>query len=316
MKKAMSVCLLFVLLFSLFLPVSAAAADTHKAGMVVTAEGPLNVRNQPSTSGRVLTMLPRNSYVTLVSQEGSWWKVAYRKGYYGYCHADYIRVISATTAHVNAPSGLNVRTGAGTSYRRLAILPKGEQVLVLSTSGGWSKVLYHGNQTGYVSAQYLTGQSSTSKITLNVPDFKQTDPRWAQTPIGNSTMAKIGCATTAIAMMESCRTGSTIYPDAMAKKLKYTSSGSVYWPADYVSVADKNGYLQAIYQQLKQGKPVLLGAKNTSGKQHWVVVYGFAGGSVSDTSQFLIRDPGATSRTTLKHLLNQYPNFYKFFYHK
>ena len=316
MKKAISFCLLFMLLAYVFLPVTATAATTQQAGMVVTAEGSLNVRNQPSTSARVLTMLSKNSYVTLISQEGNWWKVMYRKGYYGYCHSDYIRPVSSTAAQVNAPSGLNVRTGAGTNYRRITTLSKGEQVLVLSTSGGWSKVLYYGTQIGYVSAQYLTGIESISKITLNVPDFKQTDSRWAQTPIGNSTMAKIGCATTAIAMMESHRTGTTIYPDAMAKKLKYTSTGSVYWPADYVAVTDKSGYLQAVYQQLKLGKPVLLGAKTSSGKQHWVVVYGFTGGEVTNASQFLIRDPGANSRTTLQHLLNEYPNFYKFFYHK
>ena len=32
---------------------------------------------------------------------------------------------------------------------------------------------------------------------------------------------------------ESYRTGSVIYPDAMSKKLNYTSSGDLYWPSDY-----------------------------------------------------------------------------------
>lgn len=32
-------------------------------------------------------------------------------------------------------------------------------------------------------------------------------------------------------MMESFRMGRTIYPDAMAKELTYTPSGSLYWPS-------------------------------------------------------------------------------------
>ena len=33
-------------------------------------------------------------------------------------------------------------------------LPKGESVVVLSQSDGWSHILYNGTKTGYVSTQY------------------------------------------------------------------------------------------------------------------------------------------------------------------
>ena len=180
--------------------------------------------------------------------------------------------------------------------------------------------MYHGTKTGYVSSQYLsTGTSSTgySAVRLTVPSYKQSDSRWANVKIGSSgkTISQIGCATTAIAMMESFRTGTTIYPDAMAKKLNYTSSGNVYWPSNFVAVTNSSGYLSAVYQQLKQGKPVLLGAKNASGGQHWVVITGFTGGSLS-AANFTIHDPGSTSRTTLQQFLNVYPTFYKYFYYQ
>lgn len=295
-----------------------AATASSKAGIVSTASTSLNVRASASTGASIVTTLRKGSYVTLISQSGSWWKVEYGAGRYGYCHADYITTASATPATVKTQStSLNVRSGAGTSYARIGSLAKGEQVLVLSNSGGWSRVLYNGTKTGFVSAQYLsTAASSNGAVSLSVPNFKQTDSRWANVQIGASgkTMARIGCATTAIAMMESYRTGTTIYPDAMSKKLSYTASGSVYWPTNYKTVTSSAGYLSNIYELLKQGKPVLFGAKNSYGSQHWVVITGFAGGSIS-ASNFTVNDPGSNSRVNLQQFLNAYPTFYKYFYY-
>ena len=296
-------------------PVEAATLQST-AGIVSTSSGRLNVRSNSSTNDPVVASLAKGSYVTLLSKSGTWWYVEYAKGQYGYCHADYITTTEGTAASVKTQSGnLNVRSGAGTSYQILDKLAKGETAVVLSTSGEWSRVLYHGTKTGYVSNQYLS-QSGQAAISLNLPSFKQTDSRWANVTLGNSgtTIGKSGCTTTAIAMMESYRTGTTIYPDAMAKKLSYTSSGDVYWPSNYQVVTQYS--LSAIYDQLKQGKPVLFGAKTSAGRQHWVVINGYTGGDGFSASQFTVLDPGSNQRTTLQHLLNDYPVFYKYFYYK
>ena len=322
MKRTFSFLLCTVLFISLlaFSTPAQAANLSSKAGAVTVSSGSLNVRSGPSTSSSTVATLNKGSYITLISQSGSWWQVEYGKGQYGYCHANYITTVAGTAAAVNTQSGsLNVRSGAGTSYSKTASLYKGEAVIVLSTSGGWSWILYHGTRTGYVSAQYLSASSSSagySAVSLNVPSFKQTDSRWASVKIGSSgkTIAQIGCATTAIAMMESYRTGTTIYPDAMSKKLSYTASGSVYWPSSFAAVTSSSGYLSGIYQRLKAGKPVLFGAKTSYGGQHWVVITGFTGGSLT-ASAFTIHDPGSNSRTTLQQFLSAYPYFYKYFYH-
>ncbi len=307
-----------ILVGTLILPARVNAATMEsKAGVVATTGGRLNVRSGASTGSTVVTSLSKGSYVTLISYSGSWWKVEYAQGRYGYCHEDYIRSVSGTAAKVNTGSGnLNVRSGAGTSYGRIVSLPKGETVIVLSTHGSWSRILYHGTKTGYVSSQYLSG-AAYSAVSLAVPSMKQMDSRWASVEVAQSgkTMSQIGCATTAIAMMESYRKGLTIFPDAMMKELRYTPSGSVYWPADYVTVTDGTAYLTKIYDLLKQGKPVLLGMKNSYGKQHWVVVTGFTGGNSLSASLFTIHDPGSNSRTTLQQLLDIHPIFYKYFYY-
>lgn len=323
MKRLGTILLTLIITLSmLIIPINSyGATTTSQAGIVSVSSGTLNVRKTASTSSTVLTSLSKGSYITLISQSGNWYYVEYADGKYGYCYKDYIKLDSGKTATVSTQStALNVRSGAGASYSIKGTIPKGEVVIILSTSNGWSKILYDGVKTGYVSSQYLsTSATSTnySKVSLNVPSFKQTDSRWASVQIGTSgkTISQIGCTTTAIAMMESYRTGTTIYPDAMSKKLSYSSSGNVYWPSNYTVVTSSSGYLSKIYEKLKEGKPVLFGAKKSSGTQHWVVITGFTGGSSISASNFTINDPGSNSRTTLQQLLNEYPIFYKYFYY-
>ena len=126
-----------------------AAVSRPVAGMVSTAGGRLNVRSGASTASSVVSSLNRGSYVTLISQNGSWWYLEYGDGRYGYSHADYIQTISSTAAVVQTQSGnLNVRSAAGTANPIVGKLAKGESVLVLSSANGWSRVLYQGGKRG------------------------------------------------------------------------------------------------------------------------------------------------------------------------
>ena len=176
-------------------------------------------------------------------------------------------------------------------------------------------MLFRGTSLGYVSTQYLTHREGYPAVAVTVPYFKQTDSRWSRVTLGTSgkTIGKVGCATTSIAMIESYRTGATITPDAMAKRLTYTSSGNVFWPSHYTLVTDYS--LDTIYSILASGRPVLLGAKNGSGGQHWIVVTGYRGGERLSASGFTIHDPAATWRKTLTDFFNAYPYFYKMFYY-
>ena len=308
---------LLLLAAMLCLPTNVSAADRNsQAGIITTNQGNLYVRSAASTGSTILTSLPKGSRITLITRSGDWWKVEYASGRYGYCHASYITAGESTPAIVSTRSGgLNVRTGPGTSYAKVTTLPKNRVVLVLSTQNGWSRILYDGTRTGYVSNTYLSGLQQYGAIDLQVPGFKQIDSRWADVTIGTSgkTIRQIGCATTAVAMMESYRAGSLIYPDVMSRQLRYTPSGSVYWPEDYRVSTQSEGLPDILYGYLKAGKPVLLGAKNAAGKQHWVVVTGFAGGNSLRTADFYIEDPGSVNRVTLQQFLDIYPVLYKYF---
>ena len=317
---------IFSLSVALHLPPQVAAANgNNTAGFVVTTSGNLNVRSGRSSSSARVGVLERGSYVTLIEKEGSWWKVEYADGAYGYAHADYIRPVSKTYERtVHTTSGrLNVRSGAGTSFPVQDKIASGDEVVVLVESKGWSRIVYDGNKTGYVLSSYLRSQEDMTDgqlypaVSLKVADYKQTDSRWANKVLGNSgqTIRRIGCTTTAMAMLETYRTGKTIYPNTLADQMSYTSGGALYWPSDYV-VSTNSNYLETIYARLREGKPVMIGAKTRSGGQHWVVVTGYTGGKELTPSKFTINDPGNGARTQLQQFFDIYPLFYKIAYYR
>ncbi len=326
MKKILSFALAILLSVSLFASLPKAQATTKPvgAGRVTTSATSLNVRSSPSTNATVKTTLKRNAYITLISKSGNFWYVRYGANSYGYCHQDYITQVSTKVRQVKTTSGrLNVRSGASTSHTIKDYIDSGRYATILSTAdNNFAKIIYNGNKIGYVHSKYLVTPTTTATkykaIKLSVPSYKQTDSRWANVTLGSSgqSIGKIGCATTALAMTESYRTSTTIYPHQMAKKLSYTSGGAVYWPTNYNIITSSSGYLEKIYSALQSGKPVIVGAKKSSGSQHYVVVTGVNATSTLTNSSFIINDPGSNTRTTLSQFFDAYPNFYKMLYAK
>lgn len=113
----------------------------------------LNLRTGPGTGYSIITVMPKGAEVTVTGYSGNWAIVQYGN-YSGYASNTYLALkTSGTTYYTTA--NLNLRTGPGTGYTILVVMPKGSAVTVLSTSGGWSRVTYSG-KTGYASATYLS----------------------------------------------------------------------------------------------------------------------------------------------------------------
>lgn len=302
--------------------VDASAVNVRGAGRVKTQSTSLNVRSGAGTGYSRVATVNKDSYVTLVSLNNGWWYVKYADGKYGYCNSDYIFVLSENVKTVKTTYGnLSVRSGPSTSYSIVSKIPSGNKVAVLSESDGWAKILYNGSSIGYVSATYLVSNSSSStvkypSVKLSVPSYKQTDSRWSATKLGSSsaTIGKQGCLVTSFAMTESYRTKTTITPPMMAKRSSFTSSGSMYWPTGYTAYYNSS-YLAKIYELLKQGTPVLIGGRSSTGATHWVVVTGYTGGDTLNTSSFLINDPGSNTNTTLAQFKAKYVNHIRLMYY-
>lgn len=323
MKKKIILPLILIISFLFFLPVRTNAATQIVSAGITNANGSrLNVRSSASTSSTVLKQIQDYSYVSIVRSTGNWYYAEYAENSFGYVHKDYISIKSTNSMQVNTGgANLNVRTGPSTSYSIFEKIVDKDYVIVLSSANGWARILFEGNKIGYVSTAYLSSVGSSSLAypskSLNVTSYKQYDSRWAYATIGNSgqTFKSIGCLTTGMAMVESYRRGAIITPLYMESISSYTQGGSMYWPARYSFVTSGSSYMSTAYSLLKQGKPVLIGAKNASGGQHWVVIYGYKGSSTLSSSGFLIHDPGSSSRTTLNQFFSSYPNFYKLAYY-
>ena len=177
MKAAKSFCrvivsLFFLLLLGTFLshhlmnfnafsaieePLLVEASETK----VTTAN--LNMRTGPGTGYAVITVIPKGTQVSVSGYSGDWAEVSY-SGKSGYAHSSYLKNVSNDVRYTTA--ALNMRTGPGTSYQVILVIPKGAEVAVLDSSSSWFKVSY-GGKTGYASSAYLSG-SQTAPAELPV----------------------------------------------------------------------------------------------------------------------------------------------------
>ena len=158
---------------SVALPLMNASHVDAATDMRTVTASSLNFRTGPSTSYSIINVLMNGQKVEYISTSGSCLKVKYNV-VTGYVHGYYVtkgttdNSTTGTTKYVSASVGLNVRSGAGTSYSKLGKLEYKEKVTVLSTSNGWSKINYNG-KTGYVDSSYLksTVPGSTNDNTNN-----------------------------------------------------------------------------------------------------------------------------------------------------
>ena len=103
----------------------------------------LNMRKGPSTSYSVITTLTKGEEVEVISEENGWAKINHNSKT-GYVSSKYLsdeKPVKITIKYVNADS-LNVREGAGTSYKILGTYNHGDEVKVVSIDGNWAKIQY------------------------------------------------------------------------------------------------------------------------------------------------------------------------------
>ena len=160
-------------------------------------------------------------------------------------------------------------------------------------------------------------------VQLNVVDYKQFDSKWSNKVINYSTIGKVGCVTTALAMKYSYQTGTNTTPDKMVSKLTYSSDNLIWssceklgYQVDTLSCSISQSIMQQIYDQLLNNTPVVVGAKKSNGSQHYVLVTGYTGskGTSFSAENFIINDPGSSKRTKLSEYLALFPTLYKLIY--
>ena len=151
------------------IPEKPSTPETTKKTGIVNVSSSLNVRSEASTSSKVIGSLSGNSKVTIIGEEGAFYKIEY-KGSHGYVAKEYIKDIkdeivtepekpsnpenSKKTGVVTASKGLNVRKEANTSSQIVGILNSGESVEIIGEENGFYKITYKG-QEAYASKNYI-----------------------------------------------------------------------------------------------------------------------------------------------------------------
>jgi len=145
---------------------SAPAAPANPGSKTVYVNTPgstLNVRGGPGTNNPIIGSLKHGEKITVTEENSSWYKLTYN-GKTGYVSRSYTTDAAPSntqkdtsgqkTGTVNAPDGLNVRSGAGTNYPIIGGLSNGTQVTIIGQSGTWYKIKY-GASEAWVSATYV-----------------------------------------------------------------------------------------------------------------------------------------------------------------
>ena len=153
------------------------------AGKVTGAGGGLNVRSGPGSGYEKVASITNGTAVTVLENSGGWYKIEYGGGKTGYVSADYIQITGGTSGSsgstsgsgssgsgssgvavsgktpakvVGAANGLNVRSGPGSNYEKVASIENGNSVTILENTGnGWYKIDYGNGKVGYASVDYI-----------------------------------------------------------------------------------------------------------------------------------------------------------------
>lgn len=140
--------------------------STGETIMVTTAN--LNMRTGPSTSYSIIRVIPNGAEVKVLSTANGWARVVYG-GSEGYSSLSYLKLKSTsppTSTDVRVTTEeLNLRSGPGTNYSIIAVMPAGSKVTVLSVSGSWAKVVY-GSKEGYAHTGYLVKEGTVASSTV------------------------------------------------------------------------------------------------------------------------------------------------------
>ena len=125
----------------------------------------LNLRSGPGTCYSKVASIPGSAVLTITGLENGWYKTTYN-GVTGYVSSDYVVLSDAQSPSAAAPStstgilntggsSLNLRSGPGTGYSKVASIPCSAVLTITGSENGWYKTSYNG-VTGYVSSDYVT----------------------------------------------------------------------------------------------------------------------------------------------------------------
>lgn len=103
----------------------------------VTPKVGLNIRKGASTYYKKVGAYAKNTIVTITAESNGWGKTD--RGWICLSYTTKVTSTNTTKYKVTARAGLNIRKGAGTSYKKVGCYKYNTVITVMKTSGNWGK---------------------------------------------------------------------------------------------------------------------------------------------------------------------------------
>ena len=130
---------------------STVSNSSGRSGVIRSSDGYASIRTGPSTSYPQLYTLSVGQSITAYTSSGDWLRVTLPDSWSdAYIYRGLLRFYSRARTTGN----VNLRTGPGTSYGKIGVVPSGSTVTLLATDGSFCRV-DTGYAIAYLSKKYL-----------------------------------------------------------------------------------------------------------------------------------------------------------------
>lgn len=242
--------MLLTIVCAISIPVSSAWA----AGSVQVTVDKLNVRSGPSLQDTIITTLPNQTVLPVLSQQNDWVQVQLPDGKSGWVSGQFVASSSAgsnppasTTASATATiesstENLNVRSGPGTNHQIVQTINPGTRYAVLQKSGEWIEIQLPGSKKGWVAAWLVKEQAASGSGGTNTSGNTGAPAPVTTLPPGQVQVPKQDTVQGASLTLN---TAPYIYafPDSSTPAIGQLHAGSTI-----TVVAKQNGWVQFPYQ--------------------------------------------------------------------
>ena len=216
----------------------------------------VNFRSGPGTNYSSKGVIALGTTVTVTDTSNSeWYAVRLSNGSTGYIFAQYLKLNSSSSATATpAPSGseqtaktteyVNFRSGPGTNYSSKGVIALGTTVTVTDTSNSeWYAVRLSNGSTGYIFAQYLKLNSSSSATATPAPTQAPSNDGTVQAKLTADVNLRRGAGTN-YGVIKVIGTGTTVtVTDASNSqwyKVKLSDGTEGYLFSEYLKVTSGN----------------------------------------------------------------------------
>ncbi|USG64084.1 SH3 domain-containing protein [Brevibacillus ruminantium] len=239
------------------------AATVWAAGSVQVKVDDMNVRSGPSTQDQVVTTLPVNTVLPVISEKGDWINVKLPNGKTGWVAGWLVTKTAAQPTPAQAPKpqiesktdNLNVRSGPGQNFPVVQTINPGTKFTVLERNGEWISIQLSASTKGWVAGWLVTehnagnaaGHQAPSTGTPAAPP-SATPPAVPTAPGGSSATGQAGNAGNLLTLEDN----PYVYP---APDLSLPAIGQLHSGMNITVTSKQNGWIQFPYEGIQAWIP-------------------------------------------------------------